>query len=176
MKCKRNLMTAPVGLAMLATPITAAAKDHKGGYKSDVRASQSRTFNAPARSYAAARVVAPAVVTRREFRAQGGNFSRVPAPWVAANRDWREDRHEYKEWKHGWREGDGDADDYQNYGYRGYYGAPVYQGAAPYYGTPGYGYAGGACDAARRIRNTYIRDRNTGHPAAASDLLPRLRR
>jgi hypothetical protein len=151
MTSKRNLMTVLIGLAMLAAPITAAAKDkdHDGD-------------GGKARSHAAARNVAPAV------RNQRGNGTWASAPAVAARRDWREDRNE----------NNGRNRNYANYGNRGYYGGPAYN-SAPYYGNQGYGYAGGgagACNEARRIRNTYIRDRNTGHPAAASDLLSRLRR
>jgi hypothetical protein len=130
MKAKRILMTVLLGLAMLATPITAAAKDHRGP------------------------------------RARW-----MPAPAPVARRQWREDHHE---WKHGW----GDADDYRNYGYRGYYAAPVY--GAPVYAAPAYpaapyyggGYARrGPCRRAQSVVNNYYRDRNTGHPAAAFDLL-----
>lgn len=165
MKSKRHLMTVLVGLAMLATPMTAAAKDHDRNGVNNSHPSQSRSFNAPGRN------VAPAVATGHEFRNQRGNGSWTTAPTVAANRDWRVNRNEYNGWNRG-------AYNYQNYGNRDYYG-PAYSGVAPYYGTQSYGYAGGgsgACNAARRIRNEYVRDRNTGHPAAASDVLSRLRR
>lgn len=67
---------------------------------------------------------------------------------------------------------------YRAYGYRGYaapgyVGAPAYA-AAPYYGGGygGGGYGGGSgCGSAQRVMNTYYRDRNSGHPAAAYDLL-----
>jgi hypothetical protein len=36
------------------------------------------------------------------------------------------------------------------------------------------GYNGGACGWAQHLRNVYWHDRNTGHPAAAADLLPQL--
>jgi hypothetical protein len=45
-------------------------------------------------------------------------------------------------------------------------------GPAPYgvpYAVSGYGY--GSCAEARRIQNVYWQDRNTGHPAAAADLM-----
>ncbi len=81
MKSKRSLMTVLVGLAMLATPITAAAKDHDNyAHNNSHAAHVSRSSNAPARSYAPARNFAPAAVTRREFRNNA----------VAARRDWRE--------------------------------------------------------------------------------------
>jgi hypothetical protein len=123
MKSKRSLMMALVGLAMLATPLTAAAKDHHG------------------------------------WRNNG------------AQCDFRNGHNEWRE-NHGWRHGGyADADDYQNYGYRnrGYYAAPVY--AAPAYGYGG-GYGGnGNCRRAQSIVNNYYRDRATGHPAAANDIL-----
>ena len=146
MKSKRGLMTVLVGFAMLATPIAAAAKDHN-------------QFDSHA-----------ARVSRHEFR-NGATW--MPAPAAVARHDWHEDKHE---WKHGWN--DGDADDYRGYGNSGYYGAPayvatpVYPVAAPYYGG-GYGGGGGGqgCNGATRIMRTYQRDRATGHPAAAADVL-----
>jgi Ni/Co efflux regulator RcnB len=154
MKSKLSLMTALVGLAMLATPLTAAAKDHG-------REARNYSHAAPV-----ARTFAPAVVNRHEVR-NGGNGMWMPAPRAIARHEWHEDRHE---WKHGW----GDADDYRNYGggYGGYNPAPVY--AAPVYAAPvysGYGGYGRNCLNAQRVMNTYWRDRNTGHPAAAYDLL-----
>jgi len=152
MKSKRSLMTVLVGLAMLAAPITAAAYDNNHAHNNSHAAHVSRSFNAPARSFAAPRNnLAPAVVTRHEF-----HNNEVPANrgW-RAGRDWRADR--------AWR----DAGEYRNYGNPGYYPAPVY--TAPGYGA---GYGGGQnCARAQRIVNTYYRDRNTGHPAAAYDLL-----
>jgi len=151
MKSKRSLMTMLVGLAMLATPLTAAAKDH---HFYDSHSSH------------AGRAFAPAVVNRHEFR-NGGNATWMPAPAPSTRHEWR-DGH--------W----GDANDYRNYGRGygnpGYYGAPAY--AAPVYAAPvatpyyGGGYGGGnGCANAQRVMNTYYRDRNTGHPAAAYDLL-----
>jgi hypothetical protein len=165
-------MTVLVGLAMLATPITAAAKDHRGGGNfsrpAQVRA-QVRSFNPPGRAFAGARV-APLVVTNHPFR---NRAAFVPAPVVVADPDWKADR---KEWKHGWKhgpDGDGDADDYANYG-RGYYVAPA-PVVAPYYAGPAYaGYAGGrSCAHARQIMTVYQQDRYRGHPAAAAELLRR---
>jgi hypothetical protein len=151
MKSKRNLMTVLVGLAMLATPITAAAKDHKNGAGNFSRPAQVR-FNAPAR-------VAPVVVTNHPFR---NRTVFVPAPVVRADPHW--DKHE---WKHD-RENDHDADDYVGYGRGGYYGGPAYYGAPAYAG--GYG-GGGSCARARQIQTVYQQDRYRGHPAAAADVL-----
>src|ERR1700719_4317376 len=67
MNSKRGLMTVLVGLAMLATPIAAAAKDH------------GRFDNSHAR------YVAPVVGTRHEFR-NGATW--MPAPAVVGRRDW----------------------------------------------------------------------------------------
>ena len=160
MKSKRSLMTVLIGLAMLATPIAAAAKDHDGGGRNYSHQSESRSYNAPVR-----------YENRHEFRNER-NWNAAPA---VAHRDWNEDRHENRGWNRGW----GDADEYRNYGYRNdeyrsYYAAPAYVAPTRYYGSSGYG--GGACAWAQHVRNVYERDRYTGHPAAAADLLPQLRR
>jgi hypothetical protein len=162
MKSKRSLMTVLVGLAMLATPITAAAKDHNRG-----AARPAHVFAAPARSFAPARNFTPAAVTRHEFRNQ--RPTPIWAPPIAG-RNWRDNRYENRGWR-GTYSGEPDADDYQNYGNGGYYPAPAYAApVAPYYGGQGYA-GGGSCGKAQRITNTYNRDRYTGHPAAAADLL-----
>jgi hypothetical protein len=127
MNSKRGLMTVLVGVAMLAMPLTAAAKDHG-------------RFN-------------------KEFR-HGATWA--PAPRVVRADEWRENHR-------GWNDGYA----YRNYGNRGYYPAPVY--AAPVYAAPGYsgyGYGGGGgCGQAQHVMRTYQRDRATGHPAAAADVL-----
>ncbi len=73
------------------------------------------------------------------------------------DRDWNHDhdRDHDRDWNHG---------HYEDYSY-----------GAPYDVMP-QGYAGGACGWARHLRAVYNHDRYTGHPAAAEDLLPRLRR
>ena len=154
MNSKRSLMTALVGLAMLATPIAAAAHD----------------YNHYDHATHAARVAA-AVNASHPFagHAFGGNGAFA-----------RHERHEER--------AIADANAYRNYGYgRGYgyaapaYVAPVY--AAPAYATPGYaaapyygggyggGYGGNGCRHAQSVMTNYYKDRNTGHPAAAYDLL-----
>jgi Ni/Co efflux regulator RcnB len=128
MNSKRGLMSALVGLAILATPMAAAAKDYNH-YDSHA-----------------------AHVSR--------NVARAVRNDAVANHDFRANR------------AFADAHAYRNYGYanRGYYGAPAY--AAPAYAGGYGGYAGGnGCGNAARVINTYDRDRNTGHPAAAYDLL-----
>ena len=72
MNSKRGLITVLVGLAMLATPIAAAAKDH--GHSDNSRAARE---------------------SRHEFR-NGGTW--MPAPAAVAGHDWHENKHE---WKHG---------------------------------------------------------------------------
>src|SRR5277367_203795 len=149
MNSKRSLMTALVGLAMLATPIAAAAHD----------------YNHYDHATHAARVAA-AVNATHPFagHAFGGNGAFA-----------RHERHEER--------AIADANAYRNYG-RGYgYGAPAYvapvyaapaYAAVPYYGGGygGGGYGGGnGCRHAQSVMNNYYKDRNTGHPAAAYDLL-----
>lgn len=150
MKSKRGLVTVLVGLAMLAMPLAAAAHDDNYNHH-DYAHNNSRA----ARSYAAAH--------------NGAGATWRSATAAAARHEWRAD--------HGY----GTVDEYQNYGRnyggRGYYGAPAY--GAPAYAVPAYtsavpygGYGGGRnCAKAQRVINTYYRDRNTGHPAAAYDLL-----
>lgn len=123
MQLRRNLVTGLIGLAMLATPIAAAAKDHDSGQNNPAQAQAeshkdapvSRSYNMPARperaearSYPAARsfppdrsVAAPVETRHEERREQRAerNFNAAPAvaPAVAARRDWREDRREWRE-------------------------------------------------------------------------------
>src|SRR5271163_4793691 len=150
MNSKRSLMTALVGLAMLATPIAAAAHD----------------YNHYDHATHAARVAAETHPFANHAYGNGA-FA-------------RHERHEER--------AIADANAYRNYG-RGYgyaapayvapaYSAPVY--AAPAYAAPGYaaapyyggGYGGGnGCRRAQSVMTNYYKDRNTGHPAAAYDLL-----
>jgi len=154
MNSKRSLMTALVGLAMLATPIAAAAHDYNH-------------YDHPAH---AARVAAATHPFANHVFGNGA-FA-------------RHERHEER--------AIADANAYRNYG-RGYgyaapayvapaYTAPVY--AAPAYAAPAYasapyygggygggGYGGNGCRRAQSVMTNYYKDRNTGHPAAAYDLL-----
>src|ERR1700735_3357720 len=68
MNSKRGLMTMLVGVAMLAMPLTAAAKDH-------------RFNNSRARVFTPVANVTPVVVTKHDFR--NGSIAR---------HDWREHR------------------------------------------------------------------------------------
>jgi|SRR5271170_2805905 len=152
MNSKRSLMTALVGLAMLATPIAAAAHD----------------YNHYDHAAHAARVAAATHPFANHVFGNGA-FA-------------RHERHEER--------AIADANAYRNYG-RGYgtpayvapaYTAPVY--AAPAYAAPAYastpyygggygggGYGGNGCRRAQSVMTNYYKDRNTGHPAAAYDLL-----
>lgn len=161
MKSKLSLAGVLIGLAMLATPISAAAKDrnHQFGNNGHAACNFGRV-----------------VVGRRDFR-NGRKATWLPAPpglypvrdsdnddrgW---RRDWDEDHDWYED--RDWENEDGDRDDDDDYG--SYYPAPVY--GAPVYAAPVYGRGVGRnCWKARHIVSTYWRDRNTGHPAAAYDL------
>ena len=116
MEYRRNLMTGLIGLALIAAPITAAAKDNDNGRNNSHQERTEARHEAPSRQAAApaprnemreqhsARVEtrneAPAV--RNDFRAnreEGRNFNRgqmiMPAPAVEpARREAREERHE----------------------------------------------------------------------------------
>ena len=101
MRPKLSLMAALVGLATLATPMTAAAKD-----KNHYFVAQSPVFG-------------PVVVNKHDFR-HGPKSTWVPAPKLYPAHDcddddlgWRRDRDQ------------GDWDDDDDYGYR-YDAAPVY--------------------------------------------------
>jgi len=144
MNSKRSLMTMVVGVAMLAMPLVAAAKDHN------------RFDNSRVRVFTPAANVRPVVLNKHDFR-HGATW--MPAPAVA--NDWRA----HRAWEN--------ANAYRNYGNRGYY-APVYAApvyAAPVgYGGGGYG-GGQGCARAQRVMRIYAHDRATGHPAAAADVL-----
>ena len=172
MNSTRSLLTALVGLAMLATPITAAAYDHNYNHNNSHAARVANAVSSTQRSFA----------TTGNFNhafTNGGAFH----PNAVARHDFRVERRM------------ADLNAYRNYGRNytapGYYGAPAYA-AAPAYGAPAYaavpaygapayaaapyyggggGGGGSGCGAARRVMNTYYRDRNSGHPAAAYDLL-----
>jgi hypothetical protein len=142
MKSTRSLMTALVGLAMLATPISASAYDYNYNHGNSHAARVARSVSASAHPFATGRALGHDGIAARD--------------WRADNRGW------------------GDAAAYRAYGRPGYVAgpryvaAPAYGVAAPYYGGGG---GGGGCGRAQQIMNTYYRDRNTGHPAAAYDVL-----
>src|SRR5712692_3682018 len=154
MEYRRKLMTGLIGLALLAAPITAAAKDSDNGKdnsrhsQSQNNASPSHSVSAPAHSNAPARNAAPATMTRHEFRDQRANRTFNAAPAVTTRRDWRadrredrradrrEDRREVRNDQNGWRHDrrDYDYDNDRRWG-------PYYTGG-PYCVMP-QGYAGG---------------------------------
>ena len=128
----------------------------------DQRANNNRNFNA-----------APAV-EHRDFRDQRANrdFRDDRREASADRRDWREDRHEnrwdardHRDWDHG----------HPDYAYDNDRRWGPYYAGGPTYLMPE-GYAGGSCAWARHLRAVYIHDEYTGHPAAANDLLWRVRR
>ena len=186
MKSKQRLMTALVGIAMMAMPITALAGDHgrdfNGRAALESRGSGRMIVSAPAPRASgfgggvATRVrPVPAPVTTRYMGPPvvGGQVvprsTRYMGPPVAVG-TFVPVGHHYG-WNHE-RDYDHDGDrGYDNDGDRGYYAAPSYSAVTPYYGTQGYGYAGGNCARAQRIMRVYNRDRMKGHPAAAADLL-----
>src|SRR5277367_4876557 len=102
MKSKLNLMTALVGLAMLATPLTAAAYDHNFNKSHAARAE---------RSFAAAHPIAAARVDR------------AVRDTAIARHDWRAN--------HTWGAAD-EYRNYGNPGYTGYATAPAYVQAPTY--------------------------------------------
>jgi len=218
-----------IGLAMLAAPMTAAAKDRDSHSDSNqpqaqahgnarispsynmprAEAAQPRANHEQARENAPARTVAPAMtMNRSDQRAdRAENAARrdvrqdqsADRAENAARRDVREDRREHRtfnaapvvaaparedrrdnrngnwtrnEARHDGRDyGRRDYDnDYRGHNYnRGYYDRDD-AWAMPR------NYAGGSCAWARHLRVVYNQDRYSGHPAAAADLLPRLRR
>jgi len=155
---RKTLITGLIGLAMLATPIAASAtvNDSRIGYNN---APISRSDETPASDFPVG-IVVPATMTGPEFRDQHGIDTWNSSPIVLVD-DWREDRYErnHRWGNDGWRYRRG-----YNYN-RGYYG----------YAMPR-GYYGGSCGWARHLRQVYNQDRYSGHPAAASDLLPQLHR
>jgi hypothetical protein len=205
MQNRRKLITGLIGLAMLAAPITAAAKDRDSRSDSNQPQAQvhsnariSPSYNMPrseaaqprinheqVRENAPARTVAPATtMSRPEVRDQ-----RADRAENAARRDVRQDRRENRTFNTAPvvvaapRDARVDRRDNRNYARRDY--DNDYRGHD--YGNRGYydrdeawtmprNYAGGSCAWARHLRAVYNQDRYSGHPAAAADLLPRLHR
>jgi hypothetical protein len=142
MKSKRGLLTMLVGLAMLATPLTAAAKDH------NFYAQGNHAAHVSQRNFARAVRNGAVVTTPRDFRGEHA--------WGGVG--------PYRNYGRGYNYNRG------YYGAPAYVAAPGY--VAPYYGggVPGYA-VGNGCGRAQSVMNQYYRDRNYGHPAAANDLL-----
>lgn len=183
MKTRKSLMTALIGIAMLAAPVAASARDHGREARRDFRAGAVHSSNAP-RNFAFRN---PAPVRRvvsapRGFAPQRSFYTPVspayayqPSGFVPAAVVPVGHGHHY-----GWRNkfnrsGNGvvcdeDGDDCRP-AYTTQYSAVNPYPAAPYYGVPTGGLAAnGACARAQVIENQIVRDRRTGHPAAAADL------
>jgi hypothetical protein len=185
-------MTGMIGLAMLAAPITAAAKDNDSG-RNNSRPAQAESRSNESRSNAPAHNAAPAM--RSESRGGGERSARVetrtvapaPAPRNEARgqRDVRVYNNARVETEHRDVRADGDHDrnwnrdgrDYRNYGHD--YDHDDYDHDRDY-AAGGWimprGYYGGACGWAQHLRNVYRHDEYTGHPAAAADLLGQMHR
>ena len=114
------------------------------------------------------RQAAPAarVESRDNVRAYKG------APAVTANREVRGERND-RDWNNRDRDYNRGGRDYKNYGGRDFDHDREY--AAGGWVMPN-GYSGGACAWAEHLRNVYRHDEETGHPAAAADLLYQLHR
>jgi len=157
MKFKGHLMMGLIGLAMVAAPITASAQNTDNHR---YEATAPHAYSSPARENRTVRSVVPQTRDERVDRR---------APEVATHRDSREVRGDVNRWNdrafHDY--------DYRNHGYRDY-GRDYYGPRAEGYYVMPQGYAGGACAWARHLNIIYNEDRNTGHPAAAADLLPQL--
>ncbi len=202
MNYRKNLIAGLIGFAMLAAPITATAMDNDTS-RNDSRqpqaqahqaAPESHANRAPARANAPehnnsepakmTRKEAPATTsraaTRAEPREQHAARTESKTPAVATHRDSREVRGDSHEVRgeanrsnhvasNDHRDGSYDHRDYRGHDYGGY------AVAEPIYVMPR-GYAGGACAWARHLRHVYYQDENTGHPAAAADVLVELHR
>jgi hypothetical protein len=162
MKLKGHLMMGLIGLAMIAAPITASAQN-TDNHKYETTAPHA--FSSPARENRTVRNVTPPTREERVNRT---------APEVSTHRDAKEVREDVNRWDaNRWNDRAFHNYDYRDYGYRDY-GRDYYGPRAEGYYVMPQGYAGGACAWARHLNIIYNEDRNTGHPAAAADLLPQL--
>jgi hypothetical protein len=213
MQNRRKLITGLIGLAMLAAPMTAAAKDRDTRSDSNqpqaqahsnarvspsynmprAEAAQPRVNHEQVRENAPARTVAPAMTMNRsdqragraenaarpdvrQDRRENRTFNAAPVASAPVREDRRDNRSDNR-WTRNEARSDGrdynrrDYDnDYRGHNYnRGYYDRDDAWAMSR-------NYAGGSCAWARHLRVVYNQDRYTGHPAAAADLLPRLRR
>ena len=91
---------------------------------------------------------------------------------MTANREVRGERND-RDWNNRDRDYNRGGRDYKNYGGRDFDHDREY--AAGGWVMPN-GYSGGACAWAEHLRNVYRHDEETGHPAAAADLLYQLHR
>lgn len=168
------------------------AQTHQAAPESHANRAPART-SAPMHNSAPSNIMrkeAPTTATRaepREERSTRTARTETKAASVATHRDSREvrgDSHEvrgeasrsnhvasydHRDRSYEYRDGSYDHRDYRGHDYGGY------AVAEPIYVMPR-GYAGGACAWARHLRHVYYQDENTGHPAAASDVLVELHR
>jgi hypothetical protein len=167
MKFSKNLMTGLIGLALMAAPITAAAQDNNRG-RNDTHQAQVQSRSNESHAKAPEHQAAPA--PRVESRDNGRVYKGAPA--VAANREVRGERND-RDWNNRDRDYKRGDRDYRNYGDRDFDHDREY--AAGGWVMPN-GYGGGACAWANHLRNVYRHDEETGHPAAAADLLYQMHR
>jgi hypothetical protein len=192
MKYKGHLMMGLMGLALLAAPITASAQK-TDGRKNESHQSQSNnkpaelhSYNLQPRSGGPERSFAPAPEGRNDRSQAVRNESRDERvnrttsndrDHDIRNRD-RDDRNYVNRDHDRDYHRDFDRDYHRDYD-RDYHRDfdHDYDGrhVEGYYVMPR-GYAGGACAWARHLRGVYRHDRETGHPDAANDLLPQLRK
>lgn len=168
MDYRKTLMTGLIGFAMLAMPIAAAAQNNESGKYDSHRAQSQYNHNesvshGPAHSEPVTRNVAPAPEARHDFRDQRADRNWDGRAVNAPDHRRFENRNDLYGWDH-------ERDIYDRRYYNSY---P--RSAYPYYEMPG-GFAGGSCAWARHLRGVYNHDENTGHPAAAQDVLNQLRR
>ena len=164
MDYRKTLMTGLIGLAMLALPIAAAAQNNDS-VKHDSHQSESQYNHNESASHVTAHdaKVAPANEAKHDSGDQHGDRNWKGAEATAPDRYKHADRNDLYGWDH-------DRNAYDRKYYNSY---P--RSAAPYYEMPG-GFAGGACAWARHLRGVYNHDKNTGHPAAAADVLNQMHR
>jgi hypothetical protein len=186
MKYKGHLMMGLIGLALLAAPITASAQktderkfdSHQS--QSNNRPAEPRSYNSQSRSNAPAPNLAPATADRNVRSQAVRNESRDERVNRTATVDRDHDIRKGDRDDRNYVNRDNDRDyhrDYDRNYHRDYDRDYDYDGrrVEGYYVMPR-GYAGGACAWARHLRGVYNHDRVTGHPDAANDLLPQLRR
>ena len=169
MKFKGHLMMGLIGLAMIAAPITVSAQN-TDSHKHE--ASAPHAYSSTARENRTERNVAPKNVDRNAGSKVTDESHNERNRTEATNRDSQATRGEFN--RSNDRDDNHRDNDYRNYGSRDYdhdHDRPRVEG---YYVMPR-GYAGGACAWARHLQIIYARDRDSGHPAAAADLLPQLR-
>jgi hypothetical protein len=181
---RKNFLTGLIGFALIAAPITATAmntdssrNDSRQPQAQSQQAPEPHASRAPFRSNSPTRKEEPAKMTRKEAPAtairtdarEQHTASRAPA--VATHRDSREATRSDHVASYDHHDGSYDHRNYDEHGHV----SGAYVAATPVYVMP-QGYEGGACAWARHLHNVYYQDQNTGHPAAASDLLSELRR